>query len=329
MIGRLLSFLVCVLLPALVPGPALAQPPQSTQPIGEADIVLDTPTGKIAGSLLLPAGAGPLPVALVIAGSGPTDRDGNSRMIPGRNDSLRMLAQALARAGIASVRYDKRGIGASAPAMQSESALRFETYIDDAAAWIGRLRKDPRFSKVAVIGHSEGSLIGMVAARQAGADAFVSIAGTGFPLPAVLRRQLAEKLPPDLLKENERILGALERGQTVDQVPPLLAALYRPSVQPYLISQFRYLPAERIAALAVPVQIVQGTTDIQVGVEDAQALKKAQPGARLEIVEGMNHVLKMVPADGAQLASYGDPTLPLAPALVAGLTSFLHTALKR
>ncbi len=326
MIGRLLSFLVCVLMPALVPAPALAQ---STQSIGEAGIVLDTPTGKIVGSLLLPAAAGPVPVALIIAGSGPTDRDGNSSMIPGRNDSLRMLAQALARAGIASVRYDKRGIGASAQAMQSESALRFETYIDDAAAWVGRLRKDPRFSRVAVIGHSEGSLIGMVAARQAGADAFVSIAGVGTPLPAVLRRQLADKLPPDLLKENERILGALERGQTVDGVSPLLAALYRPSVQPYLISQFRYVPAERIAALSVPVLIVQGTTDIQVGVEDARALKKANPGARLEIVEGMNHVLKMVPADGAQLASYGDPALPLAPALVGAVTSFLHGAMGR
>ena len=322
MIGRLLSFLVCVLLPALVPAPALAQS------ANDAEIVLDTPTGKIAGSLLLPAAAGLMPVALIIAGSGPTDRDGNSRMIPGRNDSLRMLAQALARTGIASVRYDKRGIGASAQAMQSESALRFETYIDDAAAWVARLRKDPRFSKVAVIGHSEGSLIGMVAARQAGADAFVSIAGVGTPLPAVLRRQLADKLPPDLLKENERVLGALERGQTVDQVPPLLAALYRPSVQPYLISQFRYAPAERIAALSIPVLIVQGTTDIQVGVEDAQALKKATPGARLEIVEGMNHVLKMVPAGGAQLASYGDPALPLAPRLVDAVASFLHTALE-
>ena len=329
MIGRLLSFLVCVLMPALVPAPALAQATQSTQFVGEAEIVLDTPTGKIAGSLLLPAAAGPVPVALIIGGSGPTDRDGNSSMIPGRNDSLRLLAQALARAGIASVRYDKRGIGASAQAMQSESALRFETYIDDAAAWIGRLRKDARFSKVAVIGHSEGSLIGMVAARQAGADAFVSVAGTGFPLPAVLRRQLAGKLPPPLQEENERVLSSLERGERVAEVSPLLAALYRPSVQPYLISQFRYLPAERIDALAVPVLIVQGTTDIQVGVEDAQALKKAHPGARLEIVEGMNHVLKMVPADGAQLASYGDPALPLAPGLAAAVTSFLHTALKR
>lgn len=325
MMVRLLSILVLAVAFALafVPAFVFAQAPR------DVDIVLDTPTGQLAGSLLLPAAKAPVPVALIIAGSGPTDRDGNSRMLPGRNDSLRMLAQALAQAGIASVRYDKRGIGASASAMGSEAALRFETYIDDAAGWIARLKSDPRFSTVAVIGHSEGALIGMVAARQAAAAALVSIAGAGAPLPAVLRRQLADKLPPELQKENERILGALERGETVEQVPPLLAALYRPSVQPYLISQFRYLPAERIAALAVPVLVVQGTTDIQVGVADAQALGKASPRASLAIVEGMNHVLKKVPADGAQLASYGDPSLPLAPGLADTMTSFLHTALSR
>lgn len=290
---------------------------------GDVEIVLDTPTGKLAGSLRLPAARGPVPVALIIAGSGPTDRDGNSAMLPGRNDSLRMLAEALAAQGVASVRYDKRGIGASAAAMQSESALRFETYIDDAAAWIARLKADPRFARVAVIGHSEGSLIGMVAAKQAGAAAFVSIAGPGAPLQAVLRRQLAAQLPPALIEENERILGKLEQGELAGEVPPMLAALYRPSVQPYLVSQFRYLPAERIAALTVPVLIVQGTTDIQVSLDDARALKAAHPQARLEIVEGMNHVLKPVPPGPAQLPSYGDPALPLAPALVAAVTGFL------
>lgn len=321
MFKRMLSITVLFFLPAL----ALA-----ASDVGSSlDMSLDTPTGKLAGSLLLPAAKGPVAVALIIAGSGPTDRDGNSNMLPGRNDSLRMLAQTLASNGIASLRYDKRGIGASAAAMESESALRFETYIDDAAAWIARLKSDPRFGKVAVIGHSEGSLIGMVAAKRAGADAFVSIAGPGAPLQAVLRRQLAGKLPPALDEESERVLGKLERGELAGEVSPMLAALYRPSVQPYLVSQFRYLPAERIAALTIPVLIVQGTTDIQVAVDDAQALKAACPRARLEIVEGMNHVLKPVPAGPTQLASYGDPALPLAPALSAALTSFLHAELAR
>ena len=77
-------------------------------------IELTTPAGAIAGTLVMPAGAGRVPVALIIAGSGPTDRDGNSALLPGKHDAYRLLAEALAAQGIASVRYDKRGVAASA-----------------------------------------------------------------------------------------------------------------------------------------------------------------------------------------------------------------------
>lgn len=287
-------------------------------------IVLETPTGKLAGSLLMPARSGRMPVALIIAGSGPTDRDGNSALQKEPNDSLKMLAQMLADAGYASVRYDKRGIGASTAAMRSEADLRFDTYIDDAAAWIDKLARDPRFSSVVVIGHSEGSLIGMVAARKGKANGFISLAGAGSAAYDVLRRQLAGKLPGELAVVNERILTALQHGEKSEPVPPALAALYRPSVQPYLISYFKYLPSERIAMLDVPVLIVQGDTDIQMDRAEAAALATASPHAQLALIPGMNHVLKMVPADRQrQIASYGDPTLPLAPALQSAILDFM------
>jgi pimeloyl-ACP methyl ester carboxylesterase len=205
-------------------------------------IVLETPTGKLAGSLLMPARSGRMPVALIIAGSGPTDRDGNNSLLKGANDSLKMLAQALADGSYASVRYDKRGIGASAAAMWSEADLRFDTYVDDAAAWIDKLAHDPRFSSVVVIGHSEGSLIGMVAARKGKANGFISLAGAGSAAYDVLRRQLAGRLPGELAAANERILTALQHGEKSEPVPPALTALYRPSVQPYLMSYFKYVP---------------------------------------------------------------------------------------
>lgn len=296
---------------------AVAQP--TWQPL-----TLDTPGGQVAGTLLLPAAAGKPKVALIIAGSGPTDRDGNNATIPGRNDSLKLLAEALAAEGIATLRYDKRGIGASKAAAPDESQLRFETYVDDAAAWIGRLKADPRFASVAVIGHSEGSLIGMLAAQQARAAAFVSIAGAAEGASTILRRQMAGKLPPDLEKENERILSALESGVTVDPVPPELAPLYRPSVQPYMISWFKYEPAQRIADLAMPVLVVQGNTDAQVQIRQANALHAARPNAKLVIIPGMNHVLKHVPADPSRQAeSYGDPSLPVSPLLVKAIANFL------
>lgn len=294
--------------------------------VREEPMTLDTPTGKLAGTLELPAAAGKVPVALIIAGSGPTDRDGNTAGM-GHNDSLKMLAAALADAGIASVRYDKRGIAASASAAPSESDLRFDMYVDDAAAWLDKLKSDRRFSSVMVIGHSEGSLIGMIAAQRAGAAAFVSISGAAESATAILRKQLAGKLPPDLAAENERILASLERGETASAVPPAFAAFYRPSVQPYLISWLKYVPAERIATLKMPVLIVQGTTDIQVGLEQAQALRAAAPGAELAIIPGMNHVLKLVPADmKQQVASYTDPALPIAPELVAKVVKFVRQA---
>lgn len=291
----------------------------------EQALTLAVPNGTLAGTLTLPAAAGKWPVALIIAGSGPTDRDGNNSLLPGHNDSLRMLADGLAGQGIASLRYDKRGIGASRAAMSSEAALRFDDLIDDAAGWIAKLKADPRFSKVVVIGHSEGSLIGMLAAPRAGADGYVSLAGIADGLGVVLRRQLAGKLPPALALENERILAALEHGRTAAEVPPALMLYYRPSVQPYLVSVLKYAPAEHIAAVRVPTLIVHGTTDIQVGVDQAEALARARPDAALVVIPGMNHVLKAVPADAANpVASYSDPGLPLHPQLVPAIAAFVR-----
>jgi alpha-beta hydrolase superfamily lysophospholipase len=293
-------------------------------PAGDQPLTLETATGSVHGSLRLPAGEGKAPVVLIVAGSGPTDRDGNSAMIPGHNDSLKMLAEALAQAGFASVRFDKRGIGASRTAMPDEAQLRFDTYVEDAAAWIAKLKADPRFTAVAVIGHSEGALIGMLAAERAGSSAYVSLAGVADAPGVILRTQLAAKLPPPLAADNERILASLEQGKPVADVPPALMAFYRPSIQPYMISWMKYAPAKHIAALGMPVLIVQGTTDIQVGVGQAQALKAARPDAQLVIIPGMNHVLKAVPADAANpVASYGDPSLPLHPQLAPAIIGFL------
>lgn len=290
-----------------------------------ADTVhLSTSAGILAGSVRCPATPGPWPVVLLISGSGPTDRDGNSAALPGQNNSLRQLAEALGTRGIASVRYDKRGVGASRIAVGSEADLRFEMYADDAAKWAQQLRADPRFTTVTVAGHSEGSLLGMLATRRGGADAFVSIAGVGRPAAQVLHDQLVARAPAALVVEADRAMARLVAGQTADSVPPTLAALFRPSVQPYLISWFRYDPAAELRRLDVPVLIAQGSTDIQVAVQDARLLAAADPKATLVIIDGMNHVLKMVPADqGAQLRSYSDSTLPVAPPLVDAIATFV------
>jgi uncharacterized protein len=285
---------------------------------------LSTPSGELHGSLMLPTEGKAQTVALIIAGSGPTDRDGNSAMT--RNDSLRMLAEALANGGIASVRYDRRGVAASGAALTDESKLIFHDLVADAKAWLDLLAADKRFSNVVLIGHSEGATIGLLAAQQSAVRAYVSIAGPAMSASQLLRTQLQGKLPPDLAEKSEQILVALESGKTVQDVPPQLMVLYRPSVQPYIIDWFKIVPTDEIKKLRVPCLIVQGDTDIQVPVSAAQALHDANPKTELKIVEGMNHVLKLVPNDQAkQLASYRDASLPLAPELGTIIVKFIHS----
>ncbi len=289
----------------------------------EEAVTLKTLNGTLHGTLLIPKGAKPKPVVLLISGSGPTDRDGNSYALPGRNDSLKMLAEGLAAKGIASLRYDKRGIGESMAVGPGEKDLRFEMYVDDAAGWAKKLKSDKRFSSVIITGHSEGSLIGMIAAQRGAASAFVSIAGLGRPADVVLRMQLMGQLPPDLRGFSDHALESLKSGSRVEDVPPALAMIYRPSVQGYLISWFFYDPVAEVKKLTIPVLIVQGTTDVQVMVDDARALAAAKPDVKLELIEGMNHVLKMVSDPAKQAASYSDPTLPVASRLVDVVAAFV------
>lgn len=292
---------------------------------GEQEVALAVAGGVLHGTLSMPDGQGKVPVVLLHAGSGPTDRNGNSAMLPGQNNALRMLADALARNGIATLRYDKRGIGVSASAARREADLRLDDYVDDATAWLRQLRADPRFTNVLMAGHSEGALIAMVACQKAQLDGCVLIAGAGKAFDDILRVQLKPRLPPELYAQNERILLALKRGEQVSDVPPALLALYRPSVQPYLISSMKVDPRAAVGALRMPLLILQGATDLQVSVADAQALSASAPAARLVIVPGMNHVLKMVSGDLAQqMPSYGDPSLQLAPALVEAVTAFVQ-----
>ncbi|WP_437880918.1 alpha/beta hydrolase [Pseudomonas sp. LRF_L74] len=286
-------------------------------------IVLVTSSGTLYGSLLLPKHDGPMPVALLIAGSGPTDRNGNNPQ--GNNDSLRKLAELLAKHGIASVRYDKRGIAASRLAGQDERNLSVEAYKDDAIAWARQLKADTRFSRLYLIGHSEGALIASLAAPRSRADALVSIAGSGRPLAQVLEEQLRKHQPPALLPESLALIRSLEQGKIHNLVSPQLMVLFRPSVQPYLISLFRQDPAKAFKATRMRALIIQGSTDMQVSEEDAKRLHEARPDSQLALVPGMNHVMAIVPADAQrQLASYDDPGLPLADSLGNLLSDFLN-----
>jgi pimeloyl-ACP methyl ester carboxylesterase len=283
---------------------------------------LRLPSGSLCGTLQTPAGAGPYPVALIVPGSGPTDRNGNSAFGL-RTDAYRELAEELAGRGVASLRYDKRGIGASVRAVEAD--LRPADGADDVAAWLSQLKADPRFSAVIVAGHSEGSLFGMLAMQKVPAAAFISLAGPGRRMALVFREQLAQQLEGTLLEQANQILDQLDAGHMVADVPAQLASVFRPSVQPYLIALLQYDPSSELAKLTAPTLIAQGTTDVQVNVADARALAAARPDAQVLVIDGMCHVLKLASLDRAdQLAALSDPARPLAPALLEGINAFLH-----
>jgi pimeloyl-ACP methyl ester carboxylesterase len=266
-----------------------------------------------------------VPVVLIIAGSGPTDRDGNNSD-GGRNDSMKRLALILAKHNIASVRYDKRGVAASRPATPDERDLSIEKYVDDAVAWAAKLKTDSRLGPLILMGHSEGALVATLAAERAGAVALISVAGTGRPVDQVVREQLQDRLPPPLLARSEQLIEEIKAGKTDNDVPEPLQVVFRPSVQPYLISLFRQNPTAAFGQLKIPTLIIQGRNDMQVGVGDAELLHKAKPDSQLAIIDGMNHVLRIVPMDiKRQLASYKDPQLPLASEVTDRILKFLDS----
>lgn len=295
---------------------------QPEQPVSYETLTVPVKDGDLTVALQK-SSKKPSPVVLIIAGSGPTDKDGNSA-IAGKNNSLKMLAEGLAQEGIASVRYDKRGIGDNASLLKKEEDISIDQYVDDAVQIIHVLSANQAFSSVHIIGHSEGSLIGMLAAQKTNVASFVSIAGAGRTADTLLLEQLSGQLTPALTAETNMILVALKKGEQVQHVSPELQALFRPSVQPYMMSWLKYNPATELQYVKGRVLLIQGTTDIQVNATDAEALKQGDEKAELLYLEGMNHILKNAPEDRTKnLATYADPTLPLHPKLLPAIYKFI------
>lgn len=294
-------------------------------------------TGPLAGTLTLPESGAPLstdlPVFLIVPGSGPTDRDGNSPLgivaAP-----YRLLAEALAERGYASVRIDKRGMFGSAGATSDPNDVTIASYGDDLLAWTEaiqeRLPATDGARCVIPIGHSEGGLVALAAmARLPDACGLILIATAGRPLDEVIREQLrANPANAPFLEEADAALATLMRGERVDAgaMSAPLRPLFAPEVQGFLIDALSYDPIELAAQVEVPMLVVQGTRDLQVGEADARILADAAPNATLALVSDINHVLKVVTSDDplANLATYADPNLPIAPAVLEAVTHFLR-----
>ena len=283
--------------------------------------------GSLSGILLLPE-APSAPVALIIPGSGPTDRDGNNPHF-GNGQIYRLLAEGLAKAGIGTLRIDKRGMFGSAAKEADANSVVLQDYADDAHLWIRALRKETGNSCVWVAGHSEGGLVALLAAQKPeGICGLILLATPGRTMGEILRAQLI-KNPANapLLPAALSVLSSLEKGEHVDTaaLPPPVFSLFRPEVQPFLIDLMRYDPAALIAGISLPVLIIQGESDMQINPEDARRLHEARPSAKLLSIPGMTHALKKTKSSSAasNLATYSNPDIPIADEVADGIAEFV------
>jgi len=317
---------------ALIAALLLACSPATPAAPPESFLEAPGPAGPLKGTLVSP-GSKSAPVVLIIPGSGPTDRDGNSPLGI-RASSYRLLAQGLAARGIATLRIDKRGMFASAAATPDANAVTIPDYVADVRAWVAVLRRETGAPCAWVLGHSEGGLVALASAKDVpGICGLVLIATPGRPLGQVLREQLqSNPANGPILGQALPAIDALEKGQRVDvsNFHPALQGLFNPAVQGFLISAFSYDPVRLLAEYGQPVLVLQGQRDLQVGEADARRLQQANPRVQLVLLPDVNHVLKSVGSDdvGANLATYADPGLPLAPGVADAVAGFLVSASK-
>ena len=273
----------------------------------------------IDGTILLPKDIENPHLAIIIAGSGPTDRNGNQNFM--KNNSLKKLAESLSNAGIATFRYDKR-IVKQIRKGDVDPNIMFDDFVTDAISIFNYFKKSNSFSDIHIIGHSQGSLVGMIAAKE-GADGFISLAGAGKRIDEVIIDQI-EKTAPTLTEDAKRVFSVLKDGQTTNDFPPALASMFNLDVQPFMSNWMMYDPQNEIKELEIPILIINGTKDLQVVPDEAKLLTSANENAQLKIIENMNHILVSIEGDTLENSkSYNDPKREICPDLIESIVKFI------
>ncbi len=296
--------------------------------IFSSDVRIPTYSGQIHGTLNHNNTNSNSVAILLLADAGKKNRDGNAGSY-NNSSCLKFLSEELARFGIPTLRYDKRGVGMSKTALQCESELRFDDFIEDAVHAVQYMKNQLRYSRVIILGHGDGSLIGMLASKNVAVDGFVSIACRAENMAELFRDRLKHQLSPPLLSQAEVIISQLVEGCVTDDLPVAFEDIFSHESQPYLISLFPYEPKREIKKLEMPVLIIHGSQDLEISQIDAHKLKACAPEATLVIIEGMNHVLKNVPVDcELQIDLYRDSTLPITRVLVTNILGFIGKVLR-
>lgn len=275
--------------------------------------------GTIDAWLSVPANVDKPPVALLIAGSGSTDHDGNGPKL--KPATLKKLSDELLARNIATLRYDKRGAGGWKKEFGNPADFRFKDFVDDAASLVEYLRGSGKFSKIAVIGHSEGGLVAILTAGRVRLDRLVLLVTSARKQGDLLKAQLEKQLPPEQFQPIAAAIDAIMAGQTVDPPPPGLAIA--PAMQPSIASAFTEDPIDPLKKVDVPTLIVAGGRDRQLARLDFLALTTADFAAKSLWLPNMNHVLVDVADEADDVASYNQAERPLDPDLTDTVAGFI------
>lgn len=272
----------------------------------------------IDGSLVVP-NSGSDQLAIIIAGSGPTDRDGNQNFL--KSNNLKKLAIALADNNIASFRYDKR-IVKQIKTNTIDPNIRFDDFVTDAMDVVKYFKSKNEFKKIYIIGHSQGSLIGMLASIT-DVDGMISLAGAGQSIDNVIIEQV-EKTAPMFTADTKRVFDTLRSGKTTTNYPPALASVFDISIQEFMMSWMKYDPAQVINELNIPILLINGTKDLQVEPDEAELLHAANKNSELKLIDKMNHVLFIIEGDAQENAkSYNNPSLKISEELIKSIVDFI------
>jgi uncharacterized protein len=311
----------------------LAMPVAALADPVESEIEAPGPNGPLKGLMLSPDAAG-APVVLIIPGSGPTNRDGNNPYGL-QTDTYKLLAKGLAAHGIASVRIDKRGMFSSHAAIPNANDVTIADYASDVHAWAKAIDEKTGAKCIWVLGHSEGGLVAMVAAKDNPPDicGLLLVAAPGRKFGDILKEQMrSNPANAPILDEALRDIDTLAAGKrvelSIEHTRTEIFSIFQPAVQGFLIDLMSYDPPKVLAFYKGPVLILQGERDIQISVDDAKRLAAADANAKLVLLADVNHVLKAVDSDDrmANLKTYFDPKLPLAPDVVETIADFITAA---
>lgn len=271
----------------------------------------------IDGTLLAPESVENPPLVILIAGSGPTDRDGNQSFM--KNNMLKKLAESLTKNGVATFRYDKR-IVKQLKTKNFDKNIRFDDFVNDAKSVVSYFK--PLYSSIVIAGHSQGSLVGLLAS-ESGVDGFISLAGAGNTIDRIILEQIS-KAAPFFVEDTRRVFEVLKHGKTTKDFPPALASIFNLETQPFMSNWMQYNPQEHIEKLDIPVLIINGTKDIQVSTSEAQLLKDHKTDAEFVIIENMNHLLFEIEGDDlVNSKSYNEMHHPIMPEAITAILNFM------